>query len=254
MPFSQQVAAEVLVLCARRCCICRRFCGTKMQLHHITPESEGGPDTADNCIPLCFDCHEEVGSYNPAHPMGRKFTVEELKRHRDIWFEFVRSHPERLSNSFDSLFRRQPELAASNQDIMVRVEPFYQEATILTPGKGEQRKEVFFAKVRNQGGRSIFKDTMGFTVGDKRYPGLFSPYGSGRDDDEIPSGKSQVFSFYGVEIESEDIPKVDGMYIVTGSGQEFITRDIDLSRTIREWQEEDDANQRDQSASDGISR
>lgn len=47
----------------------------------------GGEDTADNCIPLCFDCHAEVKAYNPRHPKGRKFTENELKGHRDKCYE-----------------------------------------------------------------------------------------------------------------------------------------------------------------------
>jgi hypothetical protein len=104
MPFPREIADEVLVRCARRCCICRKFGGTKMQLHHIDQESDGGDDILDNCIPLCLDCHAEVGSYNPQHPIGRKFSSEELKRHRDLWFDFVERHPERLKNSPEAFF------------------------------------------------------------------------------------------------------------------------------------------------------
>ena len=104
MPFSREIADEALVACARRCCICRKFCGTRMQLHHILQEADGGSDTLDNCIPLCLNCHEEVGSYNPKHPIGRKFSSDELKQHRDVWFDFVRRHPERLNNSPETFF------------------------------------------------------------------------------------------------------------------------------------------------------
>jgi len=60
-----------------------------MELHHIVPKYENGTDTFDNCIPLCFDCHADVGSYNPKHPKGRKFTSTELKGHRDNWYAKV---------------------------------------------------------------------------------------------------------------------------------------------------------------------
>lgn len=69
-----------------------------MQLHHIIQEAEGGADTMDNCIPLCLDCHAEVGSYNPRHPIGKKFSPDELRKHRNLWFDFVKTHPERLSS------------------------------------------------------------------------------------------------------------------------------------------------------------
>lgn len=72
--------------CGRRCCICYRFCGTNMELHHIQPEADSGPSTLENCIPLCFNCHADVGHYNDRHPKGTKYRPGELLRHRDAWF------------------------------------------------------------------------------------------------------------------------------------------------------------------------
>lgn len=234
MPFTSQVATEILVLCARRCCICRRFCGKKMQLHHIIPEAAGGDDSADNCIPLCLECHEEVGSYNPAHPIGRKFTGEELKRHRDLWFEFVKAHPERLAYSVDSLLRSNLVVAPATAEILAVVEPHYHEATIWSKEKGSIVQEVFAAKVRNQGARSIYVDVIGFTAGEVRYPGLFSPYSSKSHDEasEILPGRSQIFSFFGVKLEESDLPKLDGMYLITGTGHEFISKNVKLDRLV----------------------
>ena len=45
----------------------------------------------ENCIPLYFDCHAEVGSYNAEHPKGRKIPPVELRKHRDAWFAQVNS-------------------------------------------------------------------------------------------------------------------------------------------------------------------
>lgn len=61
----------------------------KIELHHIKQQSEGGEDTFENCIPLCFDCHAEVKAYDPRHPKGRKFTETELRAHRDNWYRKV---------------------------------------------------------------------------------------------------------------------------------------------------------------------
>lgn len=91
MPFPVAVADEVLLSCGRRCCICHKLCGTKIELHHIVPQVEGGPDTFENCIPLCFDCHAEVGHYNQKHPKGRRFSASELRQHRDAWYASVAS-------------------------------------------------------------------------------------------------------------------------------------------------------------------
>lgn len=86
MPFSEEVKRKAFIACGRKCCICHKFCGNNMEVHHIKPESEGGENTFENAIPLCFDCHAEVGQYNPNHPKGNKFTQEELKGHRDSWY------------------------------------------------------------------------------------------------------------------------------------------------------------------------
>lgn len=83
MGFPTSVADDVLVRCGRHCCLCGKYVGQKIELHHIKQVADGGEDTADNCIPLCFDCHAEVKAYNPRHPKGRKFTEKELKGHRD---------------------------------------------------------------------------------------------------------------------------------------------------------------------------
>jgi HNH endonuclease len=87
MGFSAETVEEVLVACGRCCCLCGRFCGTKIQTHHIVPEGQGGSHEFDNCIPLCLDCHAEVESYNPRHPIGRKFTPAELRKHRDRHYQ-----------------------------------------------------------------------------------------------------------------------------------------------------------------------
>lgn len=83
MGFPTSVADEVLERCGRHCCLCGKYVGTKIELHHIKQVADGGDDSADNCIPLCFNCHAEVNAYNPRHPKGRKFTEKELKGHRD---------------------------------------------------------------------------------------------------------------------------------------------------------------------------
>lgn len=84
-----KVKDEVLIKCGRHCCICHKFCGLKMELHHIILKSEGGKETVDNCIPLCFDCHADQKSYDHKHPKGSKYSREELKGHREKWYKLV---------------------------------------------------------------------------------------------------------------------------------------------------------------------
>jgi hypothetical protein len=93
MPFSETVKTKAFVACKRSCCICHKFSGLKMELHHIEHESEGGDDTFENAIPLCFDCHADMRSYDSKHPKGNKYTRKELKQHRDNWYGRVEGTP-----------------------------------------------------------------------------------------------------------------------------------------------------------------
>ena len=80
------IKTEALLKCKRHCCICEQFKGNNIEVHHIVHKNEGGKDEFDNAIPLCFDCHALIGSYNPNHPKGNKYTIKELKRIRDDFY------------------------------------------------------------------------------------------------------------------------------------------------------------------------
>ncbi|HBB86697.1 MAG TPA: hypothetical protein DC047_03670 [Blastocatellia bacterium] len=91
MGFPPKIAEQALINSGRHCSICHKFCGSKMELHHIEQRADGGEDSYDNCLPVCFDCHADVKSYNERHPKGRKYSVGELKAHRDNWYRKVAS-------------------------------------------------------------------------------------------------------------------------------------------------------------------
>ena len=109
MGFPERVATEALVLCGRSYCICNKFCGTKIELHHIKQKAYGGDDTLDNCIPVCFDCHADMGRADPKHPKGKRYSEEELKRHRDGWYEKV-----------DACSRRAPDWRLDHRAVLRR--------------------------------------------------------------------------------------------------------------------------------------
>lgn len=90
MSFSPKVREEALVKAARHCCVCRRYAGVAVEVHHIDPEAEGGANGIENAIALCFDCHCAAGHYNPSHPKGSKYSRSELRRHKHEWEEFVK--------------------------------------------------------------------------------------------------------------------------------------------------------------------
>jgi hypothetical protein len=96
MAFPRDEVSALLVRCHRRCCICHRFCGVKIETDHITPLDEDGDDSIENAIPVCFECHAEIHSYNDRHPRGRKFQPEEMKLHKEQWLKICDEHPEAL--------------------------------------------------------------------------------------------------------------------------------------------------------------
>lgn len=89
MSFPKEVKLQALIACRRNCVLCEKFCGLKIELHHIKQRAHGGKDTFENCIPLCFDCHSEVRMYNPEHPKGTKYSEEELIQRRDLFYQQI---------------------------------------------------------------------------------------------------------------------------------------------------------------------
>jgi len=88
--FPKKVRRRALAESARRCCVCHTFKGTRLEVHHIVPLSEGGDNSFENAIVLCLDCHADAGHYNASHPKGSRYSPEELRMHRDRWYEAVR--------------------------------------------------------------------------------------------------------------------------------------------------------------------
>ncbi|MCD2172964.1 HNH endonuclease [Rhizobium sp. C4] len=97
MSFSSSVKKQLMVDSARRCCVCHRYKGVGVEVHHIIPRADGGEDSYDNGIVLCFDCHCAAGHYNTNHPRGTKFSPDELRGHKERWFLHVRNHPDQVS-------------------------------------------------------------------------------------------------------------------------------------------------------------
>ena len=75
----------------RHCCLCRKQCDTNIEAAHIIDEAAGGSNEEENGIPVCFDCHQEIGAYKDSHPKGNKFRSEELRCRRDKVYTMVES-------------------------------------------------------------------------------------------------------------------------------------------------------------------
>jgi len=83
----------MLIRCRRYCCVCGKWCGSKITIHHI----DGNDDNSeDNGIPVCFDCHAEIVSYNKEHPIGRKFQPSELIKLRNLTYAKYTSQEQKI--------------------------------------------------------------------------------------------------------------------------------------------------------------
>ena len=93
--FSEDDKLRCLLWCDRHCCLCGKAAGSNIEIAHIIPKKRGGPpelNQIDNAIPLCFECHSEIGKYNREHPKGNKYRVRELKTRRDQVYEQYTRH------------------------------------------------------------------------------------------------------------------------------------------------------------------
>jgi hypothetical protein len=87
--FTEEVKQKCLLWSDRHCCLCDKACGTDIEIAHIDPKGENG---IGNAIPLCYDCHAEIGRYNKEHPRGNKYRPNELKTRREQIYERYTRH------------------------------------------------------------------------------------------------------------------------------------------------------------------
>jgi len=73
--FSESLRANVRSRAHFQCCLCKAL---GVEVHHIIPLEEGGPDLEENAAPLCPSCHEVYGG----NPHKRKL----IRESRDLWF------------------------------------------------------------------------------------------------------------------------------------------------------------------------
>jgi SOS-response transcriptional repressor LexA len=78
MSFTEQTRLAVKRKAAFRCCRCHEI---GIDIHHIIPQHEGGPDDIENAAPLCQNCHSLLGD----NPRKRS----EIRQMRDWWYSIV---------------------------------------------------------------------------------------------------------------------------------------------------------------------
>jgi len=92
-PFKDEDKIKILLWCERHCCLCEKQCDTNIIIHHI--EQKGSREVLsniDNAIPLCYDCHGRIRSYNPKHAVGTAYRNTEIKTRRDQIYEKYTRH------------------------------------------------------------------------------------------------------------------------------------------------------------------
>jgi len=71
-----------------RCCLCRERVALTLDFHHIIPISEYGPDTEENLVVVCPNCHRAI---EVARRAGlRTYTPEQLRDCKRRWIELCR--------------------------------------------------------------------------------------------------------------------------------------------------------------------
>jgi len=88
MGFDVGTKERMFIQCHRICCLCYKQCGTNIEAAHI---DASGRDDFENGIPVCLDCHQEIGAYDDNHPKGNKFRPNELRSRRDFVYNLVQS-------------------------------------------------------------------------------------------------------------------------------------------------------------------
>ena len=84
VPIPDDIAAEILFLSDRTCCVCN-VRGKKIQIHHI--DENHSNNIIDNLSVLCFDCHDQTmikGGF------GRKLEANQIIKYRNEWLDRVK--------------------------------------------------------------------------------------------------------------------------------------------------------------------
>ena len=96
----KQVREAVFVAARSRCCLCRELIAVEVpavpsqraiELHHIVFFSEGGPNTEDNLMLVCANCHFVI------HADRSNYSAELLKKAKTHWIGMADIVPSKLS-------------------------------------------------------------------------------------------------------------------------------------------------------------
>src|SRR6266702_5833748 len=111
MAFSEAIKSKVRKKAHLSCCLCKAI---GVEVHHIIPQEENGPDAEENAAPLCPSCHECYG----ANPQKRKF----IREARDLWYDICErryaADPKRLDEMQRLLENIESHVQSSNYPLL----------------------------------------------------------------------------------------------------------------------------------------
>lgn len=107
MAFNQEIINQVKEKSGFRCCRCQEI---GIEVHHIIPQKDNGPDTFENAAPLCPNCH----SYYGDNPVKRK----EITQMRNWWYGVAekRYSPADTNSKLLNEINTKVEALTTNQD------------------------------------------------------------------------------------------------------------------------------------------
>lgn len=107
MAFAEALKRRIRMKAAYRCCWCKRF--GLVEVHHIVPQADNGPDDENNAAPLCPYCHSLYG--------GNPDLRAQIREKRDWWFKVAaRKYPYELPSLQESVENVDRELVRATYD------------------------------------------------------------------------------------------------------------------------------------------
>jgi len=158
MCFPETVKKKVKKKADYTCCWCNDR-QHKVEVHHIIPREEKGPDTEENAAPLCGSCHNEYGD----NPKLRK----EIRERRDHWYDTCQKKLE---------FAWSPNLLIPSLDTFEFTEPL-EEKTKRGTNVREDWPRFKFLSHHDANGTSPLQISIGYypeVSGSNKFPRLLS--------------------------------------------------------------------------------
>ena len=115
MPFSESIKLKVKERAHYKCCLCRKHWVS--HVHHIKPESKGGPNTEENAAPLCANCHDLYGG----NPDKRKF----IRENRDFWYSLCEKSSPPDIKMIDEIHEHLHKEVVTKADLDNALKPIY---------------------------------------------------------------------------------------------------------------------------------